>query len=182
MRRSIPNTRSSFSAAVSSIWSAKGELELALRQFKEELFGTPDLILHTADICRNRNGFERLADRKFRERFCTRLNALMRSPDYSVVACAIRKEDHLAKYGIDALDPYLLSLNVLVERLCFEVGDVQNGGLIVAERRNAILDHELELAWLGLRVGGTQYLRGSQIERRGQRGYAGTGLVILPKN
>lgn len=39
-----------------------------------------------------------------------------------VVACAVRKDEHLARYGIAALDPYMLSLDILVERFCFEIG------------------------------------------------------------
>ncbi|MDE0769826.1 MAG: DUF3800 domain-containing protein [Opitutaceae bacterium] len=39
---------------------AKTEVEERLRQFKRILFGNEDLILHTADITRNRNGFEKL--------------------------------------------------------------------------------------------------------------------------
>src|SRR5437016_3302319 len=57
-------------------------LEPRLRDFKRELFDRDDLILHTADIARNRNGFESLVDSTFRARFYERLNALMRELDY----------------------------------------------------------------------------------------------------
>ncbi len=96
---------------------AKEVLTPRLSAFKCELFGNDDLILHTADITRNRNGFERLKDSGFRIAFYDRLNALMRELDYSVVACAIRKDEHLARYGMAALDPYLMSLDILVERV-----------------------------------------------------------------
>ena len=155
---------------------SKTELEQRLSQFKLDLFERADLVLHTADISRNRNGFERLSDPAFRQRFYQHLNALMSSLDYTVVACAIRKEEHLARYGLEALDPYVLSLNILVERFCFEVGDVRHGGLIVAEQRNRTLDHQLELAWLQLRVSGTYYLQGAQIEKRVR------DLLIRPKD
>ena len=42
------------------------ELGERLASLKMRLFGTKDLILHTADICRNRNGFERLCYPSFR--------------------------------------------------------------------------------------------------------------------
>jgi hypothetical protein len=83
----------------------------------------------------------------FRERFSEMLNALMRRLDYSVVACAIRKGEHPSRYGVAALDPYLLSLDVLVERFCFEIGDVAGGGVIVAERREPTLDRQLRVWW-----------------------------------
>jgi hypothetical protein len=61
---------------------------------------------------------------------------------------------------------YLLSLNVLVERFCFEVGNFPAGGVIVAEKRGITLDHELEIAWLNLKVGGTKFMSGQKVERR----------------
>jgi hypothetical protein len=86
--------------------------------------------------------------------------------DFKIVACAIRKDVHLARYGVAALDPYMLSLDVLVERFCFEIGNVPGGGLIVAERRNPTLDTQLELAFLNLKVQGTRFLQAAQIQRQ----------------
>jgi hypothetical protein len=145
---------------------ADGELTEKLTAFKRGLFGREDLILHTADITRNRNGFERLKDAGFRQQFYEQLNVLMSELRYSVVACAIHKDQHLSRYGVAALDPYLLSLNVLVERFCMDVGNVEGGGLIVAERRDATLDHELDLAWLNLKIQGTRFMQANKIERR----------------
>lgn len=145
---------------------AEGEMTHELAAFKRELFGNENLILHTADITRNRNGFEKLKDPVFRQEFYIRLNNLMGELQYTVVACAIRKDHHLSRYGVAALDPYLLSLDVLVERFCMEVGNVEGGGLIVAERRDPTLDHELELSWLNLKIQGTRYFQARQIEER----------------
>ena len=145
---------------------AEVEIEREIRTLKRELFGREDIIIHTADITRNRLGFERLIEPAFRELFYQRLNALMRRVQYQVVACVIRKEDHLRAYGVAALDPYLLSLDVLVERFCMEIGDVAGGGIIVAEKRGPTLDHQLELAWLNLKVQGTRYIQAKAIEKR----------------
>ena len=95
---------------------ATGELSERVSAFKRELFGRDDLILHTADIVRNRNGFEALEDRMFRLAFFEKLNALMRDLEFTVVACAIKKDSHLQRYGLGAMDPYILSLDILVER------------------------------------------------------------------
>jgi hypothetical protein len=142
------------------------EMTFRMDAFKRSLFGRTDIILHTADIARNRNGFESLKDSAFRERFFFELNALMRELEYKVVACVIRKDEYLTRYGVAALDPYLLSLDVLVERLCFDIGDITSGGMIVAEKRDAILDRQLGIAWLILRIQGTRYLRAADIDRR----------------
>lgn len=145
---------------------ARDVLTPRMAEFKRQLFGRDDFILHTADITRNRHGFERLKDTGFRLEFYQRLNALMRELEYRVVACAIRKDEHLARYGMAALDPYLMSLDILVERFCMDVGDLEDGGVIVAERRGPTLDHELELAWLNLKIQGTRFMQARQVERR----------------
>ena len=145
---------------------AEGELTRELNAFKRQLLGRTDIVLHTADIVRNRGGFERMKDAGFRAEFFAALNELMSRLRYTVVACAIRKDHHLDRYGLAALDPYLLSLDVLVERFCFEVGSQESGGVIVAEKRDPTLDRELELAWLNLKIRGTRFLRAKEIDRR----------------
>jgi Protein of unknown function (DUF3800) len=145
---------------------ADGPLTQELNIFKSALFGTANIVLHTADIARNRGGFEQLKDATFRARFYEALNAVMRRLQYSVVACVIRKDEHLSRYGVAALDPYMLSLDVLVERFCFDIGEVSGGGVIVAEKRDPTLDRELDLAWLNLKIQGTRYLRASDIGDR----------------
>lgn len=135
-------------------------------QFKWDLFGTRSIVLHTADIVRNRNGFERMKEAAFRQEFFMRLNALIEELDFQVIACGIRKTDHLSRYGPAALDPYFLSLNVLVERFCFELGEVKDGGWIIAEKRGPELDRELDLAWLNLKINGTKFMQASWIDER----------------
>jgi len=145
---------------------AIGPAAEALAAFKQKVFGTTEIHLHTADITRNKNGFERMKEPDFRERFYTELNYLMRGLEYKVVACVIKKEEHLARYGLAALDPYMLSLDILVERFCMEIGDAPDGGLIVAEKRDPTLDRQLELAWINLKVQGTDFMQAKHIERR----------------
>lgn len=145
---------------------ANGPLTEALNNFKREIFDRTDIILHTADITRNRNGFEALKDVMFRTRFYDRINVLMRELRYSVVACAIRKNDHLRRYREAALDPYLFSLKVLVERFCFDIDKAGGSGLIVAEKRDPTLNKELKLAWSNLKTLGTYYLQARDIEDR----------------
>ena len=55
-----------------------------VQAFKRMLFGNERLVLHTADITRNRNGFERLKDTGFRTEFYRQLNSLMAELDYRV--------------------------------------------------------------------------------------------------
>jgi hypothetical protein len=145
---------------------AAGVIEPRVRQLKLELFGRDDLVLHTADIARNRNGFERLRDAEFRERFYRATNRLMSELEYTVVACVVRKDEHLAAYGMAAVDPYLLSLDILVERFYFEIGDSPGGGIIYSEKRSPVLDRELDIAWLNLKIQGTRRVQAIKLNER----------------
>ncbi len=85
----------------------RGRDDRARADIQAEIYSNaPAFVLHTADISRNQNGFERLKDPDFRERFYAELNDLMSGLEYQVVACVIRKDAHLARYGLAALDPY----------------------------------------------------------------------------
>jgi hypothetical protein len=147
---------------------AATEMDAAVRRFKRKMFGHSDVMLHTADIVRQQGPFAMLVDPERRRAFRDGLNALMRRLDYTVIACAIRKDAHLAAYGAAALDPYTLSLNVLVERFCFALADTQETqpGVIVAERRDQALDSALLASWQHLRERGTAYLRPGAIRER----------------
>jgi hypothetical protein len=141
-------------------------MEPRIRALKEEFFDDPGIILHTTDIIRGKNGFEVLSDPLLRQEFYGALNALMRDLEYVVVACAIRKNEHLQQYGTNAVNPYDYSLEIVIERFCREIGDVDAGGMIFAEKRRPDLDDELEAAWMQLRERGTAYVRSHQLNHR----------------
>ena len=145
---------------------AEGQLEDALNKFKVEMFGRTDIVLHTADLARNRNGFEDMQDEAFRNHFYDRINDLMRNLSYSVVACVVHKNEYLSRYGVVPIDPYLFSLGVLIEIFCFDIGNRGEGGVVVAERREPTLDRSLELAWSNLKARGTRRFQGRIVEER----------------
>ena len=136
---------------------AEGPLTEAMDDFKGRLFGRTDIVLHTADIARNRNGFEGLQDAGFRNRFYDELNLLMRELTYEVVACAVRKKDYFERYGANAIDPYRLGLRVMVESLCNTLGSEAGRGTIIVEKRGESLDRDVEDTWRILRTRGSRY-------------------------
>lgn len=136
-------------------------VSVAVRSFKSSFFGERPVTLHTADITRARNGFEELRDPDVRRRFYAELNHLVAGLGIKVVACAIRKAAHVERYGALAV-----SLGVLVERFCFEIGRSSERGTITVERRGRQLDGALDVAWDALRLGGTAYVRPTTINRR----------------
>lgn len=136
------------------------------KQMKRELFGRDDIIIHTADLTRNKNGFERMKETAFRERVYTELNAVMAELPYMIIGCAVRKDEHLDRYGMSAIDPYHLSLNVIVERAYFAVG--KKGKLhIIAESRDTTLDRMLDVVFLELKISGTHYISATELNALG---------------
>ena len=123
--------------------------------FKREVFGRTDIVLHTADMSRNRKGFEALQDIAFRDAFYAKMNTLMKRLEYRVVACAIRK-DAPTYQGLAARDLYMVCFDRLVDLFCEEIGEVRDGGIIVAEKRGSPpLDRALEIEWVNLKTQGT---------------------------
>lgn len=126
-----------------------------LRRFKLDHFGRDDVILHTGEMGRGRGDYGFLADPVLRAGFYTDLNAMLQRLEFMVVACVIRKDAYVARYGANAADPYMYGLGVLVERFCMELGDELDAGFICAEKRNPGLDRDLIEAWETLITSGT---------------------------
>ena len=145
---------------------ADGPLAEAFDDFKDRVFGRTDIVLHTADINRNKNGFEPLNDPQFRKDFYEEINSLVRGLNYTVVACTIHKNEHFRHYGAAAIDLYRISLHKLTELFCDEIGEVRNGGMIVAESREPTLDQDLEYTWSSLRRQGSGYSGAEMIRNR----------------
>jgi hypothetical protein len=101
--------------------------------------------------------------------------------DYNVVACAIHKDRHVARYREQAGDPYDVGLEVVVQRFCAEIGDVADGGIIVAEKRRPDLDHRLDVAWERLRQRDATHLDTSPASRVDER-IVGLGLKAKSVN
>ena len=142
---------------------ARGPLTEAINQFKYELFGRTDLVLHTADIVRNRNGFEKLRNVDFRTHFYNELNSLLRNLRYEVVACAFHKRSYRERYGVNAISPYSLGLTVMVEVFCDAARPDADGGTVIIEKRGEPLDRDVEESWRMLRANGSRYAEAAMI-------------------
>ena len=137
-----------------------------MREFKRRFLGTEDIVLHTVDMVRGRYGFESMQNPAFREEFYESLNAMLDELDYKIIACAIKLDEYVARYGANAPDPYMDSLNVLVERFCMDLEDETDAGFICAEMRNPHLDRALRRAWDDICEWGTGSLGPSEIDEK----------------
>ncbi|MFA5335752.1 MAG: DUF3800 domain-containing protein [Candidatus Omnitrophota bacterium] len=133
-----------------------------LNKFKKDLFGSDRVILHLLDYTRNQMGFEKMVEKSFREKFYDELNKIIKDTEFTLVACIIDKREHLRHYK-NAMDPYLLSLEVILERFIMHLIASGEKGVIVAESRGPQLDNQLNLAFLDLKIRGTRFFRPSEI-------------------
>ena len=138
-------------------------LSARLTDFKQKLFGTKNIVLHYVDYTRNKNGFERMSNKDFREEFYKALNRIIAETDFTLISCIIDKTKHKEKYKALAIDPYTLSLEIIIERFVKLLVASKEKGVIVAESRGQQLDNELNLAFLDLKIRGTRFLRPKEI-------------------
>lgn len=143
------------------------KLTPALNSLKTKMFGTTDIVLHGKEMTHPQSAsnplYRKFMDADFRKSFYRGFEQLLTKSELSIVACAIMKNKHFAKYGLEAKDPYLLSFDNLLNRLIFDLDDRQRGK-IVAESRNSILDNQLEIAYLSARVEGTNKAQPAEIK------------------
>jgi hypothetical protein len=52
-----------------------------------------------------------------------------------------------------------------LKRFCFELEEAPAKGKIIAEARDAVLDRQLDLAWLNLKVSGTHFKQAIEINK-----------------
>jgi hypothetical protein len=159
---------------VITLGAHRATIEQKLRAFKRDYCGDENIILHTADITRNRNGFEFIKTTSERQRFYAELNRLMADMPYQIMAVAVKKDQHKARYGGAAADSYHLAMEFLVERFVQFLSG--RPGEIVAESRNPALDGRLQIVYEEMRVFGTKYAGREAISRALPR-----PLRIVPK-
>lgn len=133
-------------------------LTSALNRFKESFFGNNEIVLHLAEYTRDGEGYEKLRDKDLRGEFYAGLNKIIKDTEFCLVACIIDKNEHIKHYK-NAIDPYLLSLEVIVERFIMFLKEKKEKGVIIAESRGPQLDNQLNLAFLDLKISGTRFLR-----------------------
>lgn len=142
-----------------------GPVTAAMNAYKVRLFGTDHIILHTADISRNKNGFERLKDPVFRQGFYDETNQLIDGMDFKIIAAALRKDLHFTQYT-NPDHPYHYCLEVIIERFFFMLNDRGVDGTIIAESRNRLFDDQLYEAFRYFMDNRTAYVAGDRLRRR----------------
>ena len=137
-----------------------------VNRLKFDYFGHECVIIHSRDIRKAQNDFGFLTDPTRRRTFYERLNEIMSTPGYDLIASVIRKQDHKAKYGMSATNPYDLALTFTLERLLPVLeNEEQDEVYLIAEARGKKEDNELRLSFLKIVTQGTKYNSAERFRR-----------------
>ncbi len=144
------------------------QLDHRLKLLKKELFNEEDIILHTVEITRPNKSKNILNDKfnnpDFRKRFYTEINLLIEATDFEIVTCLIRKSELWVQVGANAVDPYIYSLNLLLDRILMRCQD-QNCK-IYPEKRDNTENIKIELEFLRAKNAGTEQFSGADVSNK----------------
>lgn len=136
----------------------EGTLIPMVNRLKFDYFGHECVIIHSRDIRKAQKDFGFLTDPEKRAPFYERINEIMSAPGYDLIAAVIRKQDHKAKYGMNATNPYDLALTFSLERLLpLLENEGQKEVHLIAEARGKREDDELRLSFLNIVTYGTEF-------------------------
>ena len=104
-----------------------------LQKFKLRHFGHDQIILHEADIRRDRGDFTFLKTLEMKQAFLTELSAIVQQMPFTVVCTAIDKQPYKVRYHRPA-NPYHVALGYGLERIFYYLRSKSD-----AERRTHII-------------------------------------------
>ncbi len=160
--------------------AALADLRKNLDAIKLKYWNTTDVILHSRDIRKCEGPFRIFFDLSVKETFYADLDVAMKNADFTVIAAAIDKEQHIKRYGRLAHDPYDVSLSFIMERLIFcldERGDIADTKLIF-EKRGYKEDAQLTSHFNAIRDTGTHYVSAERMQNR----ISGCGFIAKKEN
>lgn len=107
-----------------------------IMKLKQHFFGTNEVILHSRDIRRCEQHFQKLFDLNIKQQFYTHLNTILSETDFTIIASVVKKIDYIKKYGKSAMNPYNISLSYMLEKMVFCLDQYQATGVeIFVEKR-----------------------------------------------
>lgn len=120
-----------------------------VNSFKFRHFGHDLIVLHEADIKKEREPFNIFRSDAEQQRFMSELHEIIKACNFVVISCTIHKQNYKTRGELQQNDnPYYLALSVCLEKLYTflkEKGQEQKKTHILVECRGKKEDRELEL-------------------------------------
>ena len=128
----------------------------ALQEFKFKHFGHDQVVLHEADIRRDRGDFSFLKTKEKKAAFLDELSNIVDNASFVLITTVINKQPYKLRYH-DPVNPYHVALGYGLERVFYYLR--ANGGCtgkthLIVERRGKKEDAELELEFRRVCDGG----------------------------
>lgn len=143
------------------------ELENEIRKFKIKYFNSENVILHSSDIRKCEKEFQILFDLEIKKRFYADLNNILKRADFVSFGSAVKKEEHIKKYGKTAKDPYALCLSFVLERTIFCLDSHKGSTVdIVIEKRGKREDAQLLAQYNAILDLGTYYVKPFRLKQK----------------
>lgn len=135
------------------------------RTFVSELFGNPDVVLHTSEIRAKRDAFARLNERSANERFINRFNTLYASLQFTVIGVVVLKEPYRLIAAPGETDVYGRTVNAALWLLVHFLR--RNGGRsnVVGEPRSPKDDTRVQRAYQSAYVDGLHDIPAAELQR-----------------
>ncbi len=137
-----------------------------LDDLKTRIFNQRNLPLHLYSIKKIRPPFGRLKNRRTRNEFWAEMTRLMRSWDYSIIACAIDKPKLRRMHRSRTWNAYYYALEVLLERFTFYLEETGTIGQMVVESRRPDLNQEFLRTVNNFMQNGTRLVEPHRLTRR----------------
>jgi len=143
------------------------KLESDVKKFKIKYFSSENTILHSSDIRKCEKEFQILFDIELKKNFYNDLNLILRSSNFITFGSAVKKEEHIKKYGKTAKDPYALCLSFVLERMIFCLDLHKNSIVkIIIEKRGKKEDLQLLAQYNAILDLGTYYVKSNRLKKK----------------
>ncbi len=143
------------------------DIESSVKNFKNDFFGTHEVVLHSREIRRHEGSFQILFDLERKGKFYQDWNQIVSSGDFTIIGSGIDKIRHIRKYGRVANNPYSLSLSFIMERLifCLDRKDKNARIYLIVERRGKKEDKSLLAHYNSIMDSGTYYVSKQRLQK-----------------
>lgn len=143
-------------------------LRRATNDIKLRFWNNVNVVFHSRDIRKCNNEFSILFDLDIKKQFYEAINTIISSNNYCIISSAIKKEEHIKKYGKLANDVYQISLSFIIERTIFYLDDIEGKDKnleIILEKRGTKEDALLHSHFQRLTSIGTGYVSSERLKK-----------------
>jgi len=143
------------------------DLESKINDLKVKYFKSKNVVLHSSDIRKCEKEFQILFDLDVKKKFYNDLNQILTEIKFISFGSAVKKEEHIKKYGKTAKDPYVLCLSFILERMIFCL-DKHNDSTVelIIEKRGKKEDAQLLTQYNTILDRGTYYVVPERLKKK----------------